>query len=172
MSPGTTPEWVPEGLTNKGLGDAAEPPAAEQQRRPGGNSGGDGMRPPIPLDHVERLVGERIAETERRIDARLKTVVADMKRALERGPDRAPTPDPFAAQASPENGDTPALDSEVEGRLREAERRVARAARATERNVDEVRRLLGVRLAAARGVSDGEQEGSHLESAGQNEDRS
>ena len=149
MEPGSAPEWLPDDLTNKGLRVAAEPPPSPEDARARAEAE---ARPPaaVPLEHVERVVRERVAEIERRIESRLAAAVVDMKRALDRNGDRPPAPDLLGALDG--NGDRPTLDGEVDSRLREAERRVARAAKATERNVDEVRRILGARLAASRWV--------------------
>jgi hypothetical protein len=156
MEPGRAPEWLPDELTNKGLRVAAEPPTPEEARAKARTEAdakaGAKLHGAVPLEHVEHVVRERVAEIERRIESRLAAAVAEMKRALDRGDGRAPTPDLLGALDG--NGDRPALDGEVDSRLREAERRVARAAQATERNVDEVRRILGARLAASRWVSD------------------
>jgi len=164
MEPGSAPEWLPDELTNKGLRVAAEPPSfeeararaqAEAQTEADARTEGEADATPrsaVPLEHVERVVRERVAEIERRIESRLAAAVAEMKRAFDRGDGRGPAPDLLGALDG--NGDRPALDGDVDSRLREAERRVARAAKATERNVDEVRRILGARLAASRWVSD------------------
>jgi hypothetical protein len=159
MEPGSAPEWLPEQLTNNGLRVAADPPTPEEARAKAEAKAKPAAA--VPLEHVERVVRERVAEIERRIESRLADAVADMKRALEHGGERRPAPDLLATLDG--NGDkpapggrdeTPVLEGAVDSRLREAERRVARAARATERNVDEVRRILGARLAASRWVSD------------------
>ena len=151
MRPGDTPEWVPEGLMNRGLRVAAEPPPSEEARAKA-EAEARINNAALPLEHIERVVRERVAEIERRIESRLAAAVADMKRALDRGDGRPPAPDLLGALDG--NGARPALDGEVDSRLREAERRVAQAAKATERNVDEVRRILGARIAASRWVSD------------------
>jgi hypothetical protein len=159
MEPGSAPEWLPDELTNNGLRVAADPPPPPEARAGGADGRGEHA---VTVDHVDRIVRERIAEIERRIESRLAAAVADLKRSMGRdGGDRRPAPDLLAdfegngAESSRDGGSArPVLDGAVDSRLREAERRVARAAQATERNVDEVRRILGARLAASRWVSD------------------
>jgi len=174
MGPRQTPEWLPEGATNNGLVPAAaQPPPSEDTRSvPEAESR---AQPSVALDRIERLVGERIAEIERRIESKLAAAVEDLQRAVDRRAEPPPHPHPSAPRtesppsplaeppekrhylpAAPRDGDgdRPAIGAEADSRLREAERRVAQAARATDRNVDEVRRLLGARLAATGSISD------------------